>query len=159
MNNELVLQILGATSIVSVLALLSACYAFLPNLSVEEVRDKGPHNFESRLRIKNVGRLPAFNVVADVSGMNLRMGGLNIQDMNMSDCGVPISKLAAGETTEFPVVPHVGMPVATNLQNCEYDLTLKYQIRLPLVRKTLEKRWHVELRNAGNEFTWQVAMR
>jgi hypothetical protein len=79
--------------------------------------------------------------------------------MNTTDCGVPIRKLASGEKTEMPAVPHVGMPVGSSLQTCDYTLKLKYEFRLPFYIKSLEKLWHVELRNAGDEFAWQIAMR
>ena len=42
-------QIFGVTSLAGALAFMAAYYAFPPNLTVEEVKDKGKHNFESRL--------------------------------------------------------------------------------------------------------------
>lgn len=153
------LQIFGATSILGVIGFLTAYYAFPPNLTIEEVKDKGKHNFESRLVIKNIGKIPAFRVIADVSQMNFVVGGMNMTNMSAIDCGSPISKLASGEKTEIPAVPHVGMPVGSSLQSCDYILTLKYQLQLPFYKTILEKVWHVELRNSGTEYTWQVAMR
>ena len=156
---SIALQIFGATSILGVIAFLTAYYAFPPNLSIEEVKDKTKHNFESRLVIKNIGKIPAFNIVTDVSTMNFVMSGINMTNMNATNCGAPITKLASGEKTEIPSVPHVGMPVGTSLQSCEYTLKLKYEFRLPFYKTILEKIWFVELRNSGNEYTWQIAMR
>jgi hypothetical protein len=156
---SIALQIFGATSILGIIGFLTAYYAFPPNLSIEEVKDKTKHNFESRLIIKNIGKIPAFNIVADVSTMNFVMGGINMTNMNTTDCGVPITKLASGEKTEIPAVPHVGMPVGSSLQSCDYTLKLKYEFRLPFYKTIMEKSWHVELRNTGKEFTWQIAMR
>lgn len=156
---SIALQVFGATSIVGVIGFLTAYYAFPPNLSIEEVKDKTKHNFESRLIVKNIGKLPAFNVIADVQAMNLIMGGLNMTNMNTTDCGVPIKKLASGEKTKIPAVPHVGMPVGSSLQSCDYILKLKYEFRLPFYKTILEKNWHVELRSTKEEFTWQTAMR
>ena len=153
------LQIFGATSILGIIGFLTAYYAFPPNLAIEEVLDKSKHNFESRLLIKNIGKMPAFGVVSDVSKMNFVMGGLNMTNMNTTDCGSPITKLASGEKTEIPAVPHVGMPVGSSLQSCDYVLKLKYDFRLPFYTKVFEKIWHVELRNTGDDFTWQIAMR
>lgn len=155
----LALQVFGATSILGLISFLTAYYAFPPNLAIEEVIDKGKHNFESRLLIKNIGKMPAFRVVSDVSNMNFVMGGLNMTNMNTTDCGLPISKISSGEKTEIPAVPHVGMPVGSGLQSCDYLLKLKYEFRFPFYIKPLEKIWHVELRNTGEEFTWQIAMR
>lgn len=149
----------GITSVTAGLAFLVAYYAFPPNVSVEEVKDKGSHNFESRLVIKNIGKLPAFNIIADVEKMNLRMGGLNVTDMTATNCGGKTAKLAHGEKTEIPACPHVGMPVGTSLDSCDYLLILKYQFKLPFYSTVLEKRWHVELRNSGKEFVWQTSMK
>jgi len=71
---ELVLRLFGLTTILGLLSLLTAYYAFPPNLSVEEVVDKSSHSFESRLVVRNIGKLPAFNVIVDVSEMNFVMG-------------------------------------------------------------------------------------
>lgn len=153
------LQIFGATSILGIIGFLTAYYAFPPNLSVEEVKDKSTHNFESRLVVKNIGKMPAFNIMADVSHMNFVVGGMNMTNMNATDCGSPITKLAAGEKTEMPAVPHVGMPVGLSLNTCDYHLKLKFEFRLPFYKTILEKNYYVELRNSGSEFTWQVSMR
>lgn len=152
------LKIIGVGSILGGLGFLTAWYAFPPNLSIEEVKDKGKHNYESRLLIKNIGKMPASNVVADVEKMNLKMGGMNMTDMTAIDCGQPITHLASGEKTEVSAVPHVGMPVGTSLESCDYQLKLKYELKLPFLTKKLSKSWHVELRNSGQEFTWQVKM-
>ncbi len=156
---SIVLQIFGATSILGIIGFLTAYYAFPPNLSIEEVKDKTKHNFESRLVIKNIGKIPAFNIITDVSTMNFVIGGINMNNMNTTDCGTPITKLASGEKTEIPAVPHVGMPVGSSLQTCDYMLKLKYEFRLPFYKTLLEKSWHVELRNSGDEYTWQIALR
>ncbi len=155
----IVLQIFGATSILGIIGFLTAYYALPPNLSIEEVKDKTKHNFESRFVIKNIGKLPAFNVIADISTMNFLMGSINMSNLNTKDCGIPIKKLAAGEKTEIPAVPHIGMPVGSDFQSCDYSLKLKYEFRLPFYKTSMEKYWYVELRNSGEEFAWQIAMR
>ena len=153
-----VLQILGVTSLASALAFLAAYYAFPPNLTVEEVKDKGKHNFESRLVIRNIGKLPAHHIVADVKHMNLRMGGLDFRDVNTENCGVPTRELAASEKMELSACPHVGMPVGTSLHSCDYILILSYEVRLPFFKKRRSKSWRIELRNSGSESTWQASL-
>ena len=153
------LQIFGATSLLGIIGFLTAYYAFPPNLSIEEVKDKTKHNFESRLVLKNIGKMPAYNIILDVSNMNFVMGGINMENMNTTDCGAPISKLAAGEKTEIPAVPHVGVPAGTSLNSCDYKLKIKYEFRLPFYRTILEKNWYIELRNSGGVFTWQTTLR
>lgn len=156
---SIALQIFGATSVLGILGFLTAYYAFPPNLSIDEVKDKLNFNFESRLVLKNIGKIPAYNIVLDICEMNFVVGGLNMKNMNATDCGVPIAKLASGEKTEIPAMPHVGMPVGSNLISCDYKLKIKYELRLPFYRTILEKNYYVELRNSVDGFTWQVSMR
>ncbi len=153
-----VLQILGVTSLTGALAFLAAYYAFPPNLTVEEVKDKGKHNFESRLVIRNIGKLPAHHIVADVKHMNFRMGRVDLRNLNTENCGVPTRELAASEKMELPACPHVGMPVGTSLDSCDYTLVLSYDLRLPFFRKRRSKAWRIELRNSGSESTWQASL-
>jgi len=153
------LQIFGITSIMGVIGFFTAYYTFPPNLSIEEVKEKTKHNFESRLIIKNIGKIPAFNVILDISNMNFIIGGINMTNMNTTDCGVPITKLASGEKTEISAVPHIGMPVGSSFQSCDYTLNLKYEFRLPFYKTIMKKNYYIELRNSNEEFTWQVSMR
>ena len=122
-------------------------------------KDKTKNNFESRLVVKNIGKIPAFNIILDFSKMNFTVGGISMSDCNSTDCGIPITKLAAGETTEIPALPHIGMPAGTNVNTCDYILKIKYELRLPFYKTIMDKIWHIELRNSGDEFVWQVAMR
>lgn len=154
-----VLKVIGVTSVLSLLAALAAFYAFPPNLALESVRDKGRSNFESRLVFKNIGKLPAFDVIGNVAHMNFVLGGLQVNDATFTNCGFPTERLSAGETMEFPACPHARIPAGSSLQSCNYDLSMKYELRLPFIKRRLTKRWHVELRNAGDHFTWQTSLR
>lgn len=156
---SIALQLFGATSILGIIGFLTAYYAFPPNITIEEVKDKIKNNFESRLVVKNIGKIPAFNITLDFSKMNFTAGGISITDCSATDCGTPIRKLAAGEKTEIPALPHMGMPAGTIINTCDYILKIKYEFRLPFYKTLIDKVWHVELRNSGDEFVWQVAMR
>jgi hypothetical protein len=159
---SVVLKFLGGISLVGAMAFVTAYYAFPPNLTVEEVKDKGKHNFESRLIIRNIGKLPAYNVVVDVKNMNFRMGDIHMQNMNTENCGVSTKVLAVSEKMEIPACPHVGVPLGSSLQSCDYTLLIKYELRLPLLpfyKQQREKCWYIELRNSGSDFTWQMALR
>lgn len=79
--------------------------------------------------------------------------------LTATDCGVPVERLAAGESMEFPACPHVGVPPGTALISCDYLLIMKFEQRLPFFKKRLKRRWHVELRNTGGEYTWQTLLR
>jgi hypothetical protein len=152
------LQFFGVASLAGCLAFLAAYYAFPPNLTVEEVKDKGKFNFESRLIVRNIGKMPAYHIVADVQNMNLRMGGFNINNANMKSCGIHTTQLASSEKMELPVCPHIGLPVSANLDSCDYTLTLNYELRLPFFKNCRSKSWRIELRNAQQEFAWQIAL-
>lgn len=153
------LQVFGVTSILGVIGFLTAYYAFPPNISLDEVKDKSKNNFESRLVLKNIGKTPAFRITFDVSEMNFVVDGLRMTNMSTTDCGVPITRLAAGEKTDIPAMPHVAMPVGSNLQSCDYKLNMKYELRLPFYKKLIEKSYYVELRDSVDEFVWQISMR
>lgn len=153
------LQIFGATSLLGAIGFLTAYYAFPPNITIDEVKDKTKNNFESRFVVKNIGKMPAYNIILDTEKLNFTCGGITMNDCKTTDCGIPVSKLAAGEKTEIPALPHIGMPAGTNLNTCDYTLKIKYEFRLPFYRTLMDKTWHVELRNSGDGFVWQIAMR
>jgi len=154
-----VLKFLGVTSVFGALSVLVAYYAFPPNLSIVETKNKGSINFESRFVVKNIGKLPAFNVIIDVANMNFVTGMITSTNNNFTDCGQPITKMTAGEFIEIPVCSQVSVPPGTSLQSCDYDLILKYHFQLLFFKKLLKKRWRVELRNSGTDFTWQALLR
>lgn len=153
------LQVFGATSVLGIIGFLTAYYAFPPNIAIEEVKDKTKNNFESRFVVKNIGKIPAFNIILDFSKMNFTAGGISMKDCNSTDCGIPITKLASGEKTEIPALPHIGMPAGTNVNTCDYILKIKYEFRLPFYKTIMDKTWHIELRNLDDDFVWQIAMR
>jgi hypothetical protein len=157
MDAGTVLQIIGVPSLIA--GGLIAYYAFPPNLSVEEGKYKGKHNFESRLIVQNIGKLPAYNVVINVKNLNFRVGSIQTRNMNTENCGVPTKTLAASEKMEIPACPHVGMPVGSSLDSCDYTLVLKYELPLPFYKFPREKCFDVELRNSESEFSWQVRLR
>ncbi len=144
----LILQFLGATSLVGFLGLYTAWLAFPPELLIEAVVDKSKaFNSESKIKIKNSGRLPALAIKADAENLCARIGGIQ-----MTDCGIYggqnlIGRLAHGETSEISVRPGIGMNQGMHISEFSYTLTLKYQAKLFLLKKTLSKKWKVQLRN------------
>ena len=150
---------LVGTSLVGLVGFLVTIQVLLPNLSIERVIDK--HNtlaFESRLLVKNLGRLPAYNIWANVFNCRFRGGGLAIGDITLTYNGQPTKKLGAGETMEVATLPQVGTTPGIQIEECEYRLMLEYQARLFFYRKKIIKAWHIELRPLGGDFTWQFTM-
>lgn len=155
-----ILQVLGITSLTGGFAFLVAYHALPPNITVKEVKDKSSkHNFESRLIIKNIGKLPAFNITVDFSNMNIVIGGLVLKNITARNCGSKAKQLASGEEMEIPVVPHTSVPPGVDLTSCDYLLELKYDLKLPFYSKQFLKTWHVELRNLSDGFAWQTSLR
>ena len=155
----LILKWLLGASLVGGLTFLVTIHKLLPNLSIIEVIDK--HNrlaFESRLLIKNLGLLPAYNIWANVHDCQFRASGLTVDDMTLKYNGKPTTKLGAGEQMEIPALPQVGLSPGMPIDACKYRLVLEHEARLPFYTKKTEKTWNVELRNFGGEFTWQITM-
>jgi len=155
----LILKWLLGASFVSWLMFLVTIHKLLPNLSIERIIDKHSRlALESRLLIKNMGMLPAYNIWANVHNCQFRASGLNIDNMTLEYNGKPTTKLGAGEQMETPTLPQVGLSPGIPVDACKYRLVLEYVARLPFYPKKIEKTWSVELRSLGGEFTWQFTM-
>ena len=146
------------SSVAAIIGIIFAVYIFPPNLTLEDIQVKGKYNFDARLIIKNLGKLPAYNVVLDVISMNLTMNGITLQNNNMINCGIPTKRLVSDEKMEQPACPHVEIPVGTSLNSCDYKLKLKYDFRFLWFSKTIEKYWHIELRSSEDDFVWNHKM-
>lgn len=149
-------------SILGILGFIVIIYTIRPNLTIERVIDK--HNrlaFESRLLIKNLGKLPAYNIWPNVYHCHFRVGGLKEDNLTLFYNGQPTEKLSGGETMEIATLPQVIIPPGIPIDECIYQLVLEYEARLPFYRKyhkKLKKKYRVELRPLGEEFAWQFSM-
>ncbi len=154
-----VVKVLVGASLVSWLMFLVTIHKLLPNLSIIEVIDKHIRfAFESRLLVKNLGLLPAYNIWANAYNLNFRSGGLAMDGMELACNGQPTTKLGAGEQMEVPTLPQVGLSPGMPIDACRYRLVLECVAKLPFYPKKINKTWNVELRPLGGEFTWQVTM-
>ena len=154
-----ILKILGITSAVGLIGLYLAFLGFLPEIVIEGVIDKSKRfNSESRLKIKNNGRLSAHSVRADVHDLNVKIGGLQMTNCAAVGCGPPVaSKLSSGETTETTIRP--GIEVQGNLEQFDYVLTLKYYAKLLICKKNFSKKWKVALNNYPDGYSWDVTIK
>lgn len=75
-NILLILEILGIGSVVAVMSLVLAFIGLPPELVIEAVVNKSP-SFKSvsKLRTKNIGRIAAKSIKADVENVCAQMGG------------------------------------------------------------------------------------
>ncbi len=96
------LEILGMTSVAGLIVLCVTFIGFLPEIVIEGVTDQSRlFNSESKLKIRNNGRIAARNIRADVHELNVKFGTNTIQNCTFINCGPPIAnKLSAGELTE-----------------------------------------------------------
>lgn len=154
-----VLKYVGLTSISSYIGLRVAWISFPPEITVEGVIDKSKKlNSESKLKIKNLGKLPASNIRTNITKLNFVLGGIKMRDSTIINAPKPISRLANSEATEISVTPGVIVQNGGFFSEFEYSIELTYEAKLLFLKKTFRKMWHVKLRNIGEEFTWYVSL-
>ena len=152
-----ILQWLGATSIASFLALYAACLAFPPELVIEAVVDKSKKfNSESRIKIKNNGKLPAIAIQADVENLCAVIATNRFENCGILNGPHAVARLAGGESAEISVSPGFGFSQGMQITEFTYILTLKHHAKLFFFRKEFKKKWKVELRNFEDGFAWHI---
>jgi len=150
-----IITIISSLSLMSIMGFLVAYYAFPPNISIEETKDKLDQNLESRFVIKNIGKLPADKIVYDV--LNLDLNG-QLSDNSARNCGNAVLRLGSGEKTEIPVLPHFGTLFGSVAQSCSYTLAVNYEIPFPFYRPKLTKKWLVKLVVNKDSYAWQAEL-
>ncbi|GAB3401177.1 hypothetical protein GCM10027318_08540 [Massilia agilis] len=132
--------------------------AFPPELAIESVIDKSKKfNSESRIKIKNLGKLPAINIFCDVHDGDIRMGPIKLKMTAINTGSTRIHKLSGGESAETSVTPGVHLSEAAQLTTFSYVLRLKYEAKILFFKKKFSKKWKVELRNFEDGFSWNIA--
>jgi hypothetical protein len=153
------LKYAGLTSLSSFIALQVAWISFPPEITVEGVIDKSKKlNSESKLKIKNLGKLPAKNIRTNITNLNFVLGGIRMRDSAIINAPKAIPRLANSETTEVSVTPGVMTQDGGVFSAFDYSIELTYEAKLFFLKKTFRKMWHVELRNIGEEFAWHVSL-
>jgi len=151
-----VITIISSLSLMGIMGFLVAYYAFPPNISIEETKDKIDQNLESRFVIKNIGKLPADKIIYDVLNLDLNNGQLT--DNSAHNCGKAVFRLGSGEKTEMPVLPHFGTLFGSVAQSCSYTLAVNYEIPFPFYRPKLTKKWLVKLVVNKDSYAWQAEL-
>lgn len=153
-----VLSILGVTSIVGGLSAYVAWITFFPNIIVESVVDKSQdYSYASKLKIKNIGKIPAKHLSADTYNFCAKFMG-----NTMKDCGAfggpPLASiLSGGESTEISVSPGMKFGGGITLDECSFNLKIKYQSKLFWITKKMERIWRLELENyPDGKYSWVV---
>ncbi|KZC36455.1 MULTISPECIES: hypothetical protein [Rhodanobacter] len=148
---------LGVTSVAGFLSLYAAWISFPPELVVDAVIDKSKKfNSESRIKIKNSGKLPALAVQADAENVCARIGGLTMRNCGFFNGPHVFPRLSGGEAAEISVSPGIGFGQAMQISEFSYRLTLIYRTKLLFLGKSFKKSWGVELRNFEDGYAWNV---
>lgn len=148
---------IGGGSLLGILSLYGTWLAFPPELVIEGVIDKSKSfGSESRIKIKNIGRLPALTISADVENLCARIGTNTIKDCGIFNGRPVIARLANSETAEITITPGVSIGPGISVSEFSYLLTLKHRAKLFLFTKKFKKQWRVELRNFQDGFAWHI---
>lgn len=153
------LKIVGLTSVSAFVSFYVAWIVFPPEIAIEGVVDKSKKlNSESRLKIKNLGKLPAININININNLNFIMSGIRMRNSTITNAPRPISRLANSESVEISITPGVFAEAGGYYSEFDYDIELAYEAKLFFIKKSFRKRWYVELRNIGDEFAWNVSI-
>ena len=151
------LQVLGASSVVGGLGLYSAWLAFPPELVIEAVVDKSKSfNSESKIKIKNNGRLPALNIKSDVENLCAKIGNGQMNNIGIYDSPDVASKLSYGEISEISIRPGIRFAEGTHISEFSYILILKHRVKFLFLSKQITKKWKVELHNFADGYSWDI---
>lgn len=154
------LQWLGVTSLAGAVGFWSTWAAFPPELVIESVTDKSKTSpIETRLKVKNTGKLPAWNCVCEMSDMNATLGGISFTNCRFGNM-LPqlLQRVSAGESTEIPTLPGWGIAQGMQLSAVNYTLLLTYEARLFFLKKKFQKKWKIELRRFEDGYSWNVTL-
>jgi len=141
-------------TLVSFLALYITWRTTLPQLAIDGTSDKSKkYNSESRLKLKNIGKLDAVNIICAVENMKLTFGSTSIT-ANLKGNIHRISCLSAGEVAEITTMVGFDFNSAIQITKCTYLLRATYEARFLFFKRTLKKNWTIDLRNFEDGFNW-----
>ncbi len=148
---------LGVPSVAGFVALYTHWLGFPPELVIEDVADKSEKfSSESRIKIKNNGKLPALGIHADVPKFRAEVGDnvLEVTRKILVDELAP--RLAGGESTLLSISPGINFEGGAKISKCSYELALVYHAKLFLFRRKYRKVWRVELKVFDDGFNWDI---
>jgi len=152
-----ILTYLGITSVVGLLGLYLAFLNFLPEIVIEGVVDKSNVlSSESKLILRNIGKLPARSIRADVEDFNLYVNTNRFIHCSIAGGPNVASKLSSGESSEISITPGINFGAGARIDEFDYKLILKYFATLLFLKKTFSKVWKIELKNRADGFYWEV---
>lgn len=153
-----ILSVIGVTSIVGFLSAYVAWITFFPNIVVESVVNKSDdYSYASKLKIKNIGKIPAKHLSADTYNFCAKFMGNTMNNCGSFN-GPPLASILSGtESTEISVSPGMKFGGGIKLDECSFDLKIKYQSKLFWITKKMDRVWHLELENyPDGKYSWVV---
>lgn len=149
------LGVLGVTSIVGLFKLMGVFSELLPELIVEGVDNKIKDlNSESRFKVKNRGKLSAFNVVTEVFDLDFKIGSIKVDGSTVIKPPPIVPRVAGGESFEIPVTPGVQVEVGGKFSSFKCSVLISYEVDFFIARWSRSKKWRFELRNVSDGFFW-----
>ena len=125
------LQVLGFTSLAGFIALYSAWLAFPPEILIEAISDRSKKlNSESRIKIKNSGKLPALKIETEIEQLNATIGGIRLKNCAVKNSPNVIPRLSAGETAEISISPAIATEHGVELSAFSYLLRVRCHAKL-----------------------------
>lgn len=153
------LQLLGVTSLVGFVVLYSAWLKFPPEIMVDAISDKSKKlNSESRIKIKNSGKLPALRIKTEIEQLNATIAGIQMRNCTIRNIPSVIPRLSGGETAEITVSPGITTQQGVQLSEFNYILSISCHTKLFFFKRTFKKTWKVELRNFEDGFRWDTSI-
>ena len=152
-----ILQWLGIPSIAGFLGLYGAWLAFPPEIVIEGVIDKSKNlSSESKIKIKNIGRLPAYSIKVNATDLCAKIGGVTMKNCAIQSSFPMVGRLAHGESSGISVRPGIGVIGNIQLLEFSYVLILKYHAKLFFLKRESSKKWKVSLNNFADGFSWDI---
>ena len=151
-----ILKWVGGGTLAGMIGLFVTWKTTLPVIAIEGVSDKSKKfNSESRLKIKNIGKLDAVKIEFEVSEMDLTVGTNEFIGANMAKVSRDIPRLSGGESAEITVMVGVHFGSGTQVRKCKYILHIVYRAKF-IFSKKMTRKWRVELRNFEDGFYWNA---
>jgi hypothetical protein len=151
------LKWLGVTSVAGFLGLYASWLSFPPELVVDGVVDKSKKlSSESRIKIKNNGKLPAVGIGIEAANLCATVGSVTLENCAVVIGPHVVSRLSNGESAEISVTANIHPGEGAHVSAFSYLLTLKYSTKLFFLRKAFKKQWRVQLKTFEDGFAWHV---
>ncbi len=152
------LKWIGAGLIVVVISSVVLFYTLPPELVAESVADSSPvFNSKSRLRIKNIGFIPAVSIKAEYAGVKADIkNGFPTKEMWVSKKENLSNRLSHDESVEIPIIGKLHLSLSGLYERVEFYMGISYTTKFLFLEKTFTKWWYVELQHQPDGYSWLI---